>query len=157
MRRLLNVQTLVLLCSTALCVPLLLPLATLSAIGAAGAARYVRAAILDVRGREFVRTAHAKGLRPSVVLLRHVLRNALIPIITLLGLSLPMLFSGAVFVEVIFGWPGMGRVMVDAVGSRDYPVVMATTAIFGALVVAGNGLADLLYAVADPRLQASEP
>ncbi len=136
---------------------LVLPLVTLSAIGAAGTARYVRAAILDIRGREFVRTARAKGLRPSVVLLRHVLRNALIPIITLLGLSLPMLFSGAVFVEVIFGWPGMGRVIVDAVGSRDYPVVMATTAIFGALVVAGNSLADVLYAVADPRLKESEP
>jgi peptide/nickel transport system permease protein len=75
------------------------------------------------------------------------------PVITLLGLSLPMLFSGAVFVEVIFGWPGMGRVMVDAVSTRDYPVVMATTAIFGALVVAGNSLADILYSVADPRLK----
>src|SRR6185436_11279379 len=134
---------------------LVLPLATLSLIGVAGTTRYVRAAILDIRHREFVRTAHAKGLGPRVVLLRHVLRNALIPVITLLGLSLPMLFSGAVFVEVIFGWPGMGRVMVEAVGTRDYPVVMATTAIFGALVVLGNGLADMLYTVADPRLRES--
>jgi peptide/nickel transport system permease protein len=86
------------------------------------------------------------------VALRHVLRNALLPVITLLGLSLPALFSGTVFVEVIFAWPGMGRVMVDAVGGRDYPVVMATTAIFAALVVIGNLLADMLYSVADPRV-----
>ena len=131
---------------------LVLPLATLSLIGAAGTARYVRSAVLETRQREFVRTARAKGLAPRVVVLRHILRNSLLPVITLLGLSLPMLFSGAVFVEFVFGWPGMGRVMVEAVGARDYPVVMATTAIFGALVVTGNAAADLLYAVADPRL-----
>ena len=136
---------------------LVLPLITLSLIGAAGAARYVRAAVLDVRERDFVRTARAKGLSPLAIELRHVLRNALLPVITLLGLSLPMIFSGAVFVEVIFAWPGMGRIMVDAVGARDYPVVMATTAIFGALVVAGNTLADALYAVADPRLREPPP
>ncbi len=133
----------------------ILPFATLAVLGAAGTARYVRSAVLEVRDREFTRTARAKGLAPAPVLLHHVLRNALIPVITLLGLSLPMLFSGAVFVEVIFAWPGMGRVMVDAVASRDYPVVMATTAIFGALVVAGNALADVLYAMADPRLRRS--
>jgi peptide/nickel transport system permease protein len=132
---------------------LVLPLATLSLIGAAGTARYVRSAVLEVRGREFVRTARAKGLPSRRVLLLHVLRNSLIPVVTLLGLSLPILFSGTVFVEVIFGWPGMGRVMVDAVGGRDYPVVMATTAIFGALVVAGNILADVLYTVVDPRMR----
>ncbi len=132
---------------------LALPLATLGAIGAAGTARFVRGAVLDVRGLGFVRAARAKGLHPVAVEVRHVLRNALLPIITLLGLSLPALFSGTVFVEVIFAWPGMGRVMVDAVGGRDYPVVMATTAIFATLVVVGNLLADLLYAVADPRLR----
>ena len=132
---------------------LALPLATLGAIGAAGTARFVRGAVLDVRGLGFVRAARAKGLNPVAVEVRHVLRNALLPIITLLGLSLPALFSGTVFVEVIFAWPGMGRVMVDAVGGRDYPVVMATTAIFATLVVVGNLLADLLYAVADPRLR----
>jgi len=132
---------------------LVLPLTTLSLLGIAGTWRYVRASILDVRDREFVRTATAKGLRSFTVLVRHVLRNSLLPIVSLLGLSLPMLFSGTVFVEVIFGWPGMGRIMVDAVGSRDYPVVMATTAIFGALVIAGNGISDVLYTVVDPRLR----
>lgn len=135
---------------------LVLPVATLTAIGAAGAARFVRGAVLDVRDLDFVRAARAKGLGNMLVEVRHVLRNALLPVITLLGLSLPALFSGTVFVEVVFAWPGMGRVIVDAVGARDYPVVMATTAIFSVLVVAGNVLADLLYAVADPRLRRAE-
>lgn len=134
---------------------LTLPLATLTAIGAAGAARYVRGAVLDVRDLQFVRTARAKGLPATSVQVRHILRNALLPLITLLGLSLPALFSGTVFVEVIFAWPGMGRVMVAAVGARDYPIVMATTAIFAVLVVVGNLLADMLYAWADPRLRRS--
>jgi peptide/nickel transport system permease protein len=132
---------------------LVLPVATLGAIGAAGMARFVRGAVLDVRELDFVRAARAKGLPRYLLELRHVLRNALLPVITLLGLSLPALFSGTVFVEVIFAWPGVGRVMVDAVGARDYPVVMATTAIFAVLVVLGNLLADLLYIAADPRLR----
>jgi peptide/nickel transport system permease protein len=132
---------------------LTLPLVTLAAIGIAGTARFVRGAVLDVRPLPFVRTARAKGVGPIVVESGHVLRNALLPIITLLGLSLPALFSGTVFVEVIFAWPGMGRVMVDAVGGRDYPVVMATTAVFAMLVVLGNLLADVLYALADPRIR----
>ncbi len=131
---------------------LALPLATLGLLGVAGTARFVRGAALDVTRREFVRTARAKGLGPAAVTRHHVLRNALLPVITLLGLSLPMLFSGTVFVEVIFAWPGMGREMVAAVGARDYPVALATTAIYGALVVLGNLVADLLYSVADPRL-----
>ncbi|MGD2135790.1 MAG: ABC transporter permease [Gemmatimonadales bacterium] len=135
---------------------LVLPLATLAAIGAAGTARYVRGAVIDARGHPFVRAARAKGLRRATVERRHVLRNALLPVITLLGMQLPALFSGTVFVEVIFAWPGMGRVMVAAVGARDYPVVMATTAIFAVLVVLGNLLADLLYGVADPRLRESD-
>jgi len=130
---------------------LVLPLVTLGLIGVAGTARYVRGAVLDVRSLPFVRTARAKGLTSPRVEVAHVLRNGLLPVITLLGLSLPALFSGTVFVEVIFAWPGMGRVMVDAVGGRDYPVIMAITAIFAALVVLGNLLADLLYSVADPR------
>ena len=82
-----------------------------------------------------------------------MLRNALIPVLTLLGLSLPALFSGAVFIEAIFAWPGVGRIMVEAVGARDYPVIMAATAVSAALVVAGNLLAEGLAAWADPRLR----
>jgi len=132
---------------------LALPLATLGALGIAGTARFVRGAAVDVADLDFVRAARARGVRARRVVGRHVLRNALLPTITLLGLSLPALFSGTVFVEVIFAWPGMGREMVGAVGARDYPVVLACTAIFGALVVIGNLLADLLYAVVDPRMR----
>jgi len=132
---------------------LALPVATLALIGAAGTARFVRAAVLDALRQPFVRAARAKGLPERSVLLRHAVRNALVPVLTLLGLQLPALFSGVVFVETIFAWPGMGRVTVQAVLSRDYPVVMASTAVFAVLVVAGNLLADLLASLADPRLE----
>src|SRR5437016_14516028 len=97
-----------------------------------------------------------KGLAPPRVLRRHVLRNSLIPIVTLLGLSLPALFSGAVFVEAVFTWPGVGRKLVEAVRARDYPVVMAATTISATLVVAGNLLADLAVAWLDPRIRHGE-
>jgi peptide/nickel transport system permease protein len=132
---------------------LALPLTTLTLIGAGGNARYVRGAMLDVAGAPFVAIARAKGIRPVRVALRHVLRNALIPVLTLLGLSLPALFSGAVFIEAIFAWPGVGRVLVEAVQARDSPVVMAATAVSAVLVVLGNLLAELLTAWADPRLR----
>jgi len=131
---------------------LALPLTTLTLIGVGGVARYVRGAMLDVRGAPHVAVARAKGLSPAEVNFRHVLRNALIPVVTLLGLSLPALFSGAVFIESIFAWPGVGRVMVEAVGARDYPVIMAATAVSAALVVAGNLVAELLTAWVDPRV-----
>lgn len=130
---------------------LALPLATLALIGAAGTARYVRGAVVEALRQPFVRAARSRGLREGRVLFGHALRTALIPVITLLGLQLPALFSGVVFVETIFAWPGMGRVTVEAVLARDYPVVMAATAVFAVLVVAGNLLADLLAALADPR------
>src|SRR3970282_1270149 len=95
----------------------------------------------------------AKGLAPSRVLTRHVLRNALLPVVTLLGLSLPALFSGAVFVEAVFAWPGVGRVLVEGVQGRDYPVVMAAPAVSAVLVVAGKLLADALAAWLDPRVR----
>jgi peptide/nickel transport system permease protein len=130
---------------------LALPLATLTLIGIGGAARFVRGAMLDTLSQPFITTARAKGLAERRVVGRHALRNALTPVVTLLGLSLPALFSGAVFVEAVFAWPGVGRVLVEAVQARDYPVVMAATAISAVLVVAGNMLADLLAAWLDPR------
>jgi peptide/nickel transport system permease protein len=133
---------------------LALPLVTLILIGVGGTARYVRGAMLDVQGQPFVVTARAKGLHPARVMVRHVLRNALLPVLTLLGLGLPALFSGAVFVEAVFAWPGVGRVLVEAVVARDYPVVLAATAVSAVLVVAGNLLADALAVWADPRLRA---
>lgn len=132
---------------------LALPLATLTLVGIGGTARFVRGAMRDVRQEPFVVVARSKGLSPSRVTLHHVLRNALVPVVTLLGLSLPALFSGAVFVEAIFAWPGVGRVLVEGVQARDYPVVMAATAVSAVLVVLGNFLADVGAAWVDPRLR----
>jgi peptide/nickel transport system permease protein len=100
-----------------------------------------------------VRTARAKGLPERRVIFKHALRNALIPVVTLLGLYLPFLLGGAVLVETIFAWPGMGRVIVTAIFQRDYPLVMAATFLFAVFVVLGNLLADVLYAVVDPRIR----
>lgn len=119
----------------------------------AGVARYMRSTMLEVIRQDYVRTARAKGLSERVVNYKHALRNALLPIVTLLGLELPILFSGAFILEVIFSWPGLGLVMMRAIQQRDYPVVMAFNAIGAALMVAGNFLADLLYLVVDPRIK----
>lgn len=135
---------------------LALPLATLTLVGIGGTARYVRGAMRDVRSAPFVVVARSKGISERRVALHHVLRNALVPVVTLLGLSLPVLFSGAVFVEAIFAWPGVGRVLVEGVQARDYPVVMAATTVSAVLVVIGNLLADLLASRVDPRLRAAE-
>jgi peptide/nickel transport system permease protein len=132
---------------------LVLPLLTLVLIGVGGTARFVRGAMLDVLAQPFVVAARGRGLPEPLVLQRHVLRNALIPVVTLLGLSLPVLFSGVVFVEAVFAWPGVGGVLVQAVQARDYPVVMAATTVSALLVVTGNLLADVLAAVVDPRLR----
>lgn len=134
---------------------LALPLATLTLIGIGGAARFVRGAMLDALSQPFITTAQAKGLAPRLVIGRHALRNALTPVVTLLGLSLPALFSGAVFIEAVFAWPGVGRILVEAVQARDYPVVMAATAVSAVLVVAGNLLADILAAWLDPRVRSA--
>jgi peptide/nickel transport system permease protein len=132
---------------------LILPVGTLTLALAAGVARYTRGAMLEVVRQDFIRTARAKGLPERTVIMKHALRNSMLPVITLLGLYLPFLFSGAVFVEVIFAWPGMGRVIVDAIFQRDYPLVMATSFVFAVIVVLGNLIADVLYAVADPRIR----
>ena len=132
---------------------LALPLLTLTLIGMGGIARYVRGALVDLQGSQFLVVARAKGLSKESVLLRHALPNALIPVLILLGLSLPALFSGAVFVEAIFAWPGVGRLLVAAVQARDYPVVLAATTISAGLVVLGSLVADGLVVLADPRLR----
>ncbi|HYW06513.1 MAG TPA: ABC transporter permease [Longimicrobium sp.] len=132
---------------------LVLPATALGIGSAAGVARYMRGSMLEVIHQDFIRTARAKGLSERTVIFKHALRNALIPIVTLLGLYLPFLLSGAVLVETIFGWPGMGRAIVDAILQRDYPMVMATSFVIAAIVVAGNLLSDVLYAVVDPRIR----
>ena len=132
---------------------LVLPVLTLTLVMAAGIARYTRGQMLEVIRQDYIRTARAKGLPERQVVIKHALRNSLLPVITLLGLYLPLLFSGSVFVEVIFSWPGMGRVIFDAIFQRDYPLVMATSFIFALVVVLGSLVADVLYALADPRIR----
>ncbi len=132
---------------------LTLPALTLGLVGAAATARYQRAAMLDVIRQDYVWTARAKGLRERRVLLVHALRNALLPIITLFGLAFPFLFTGAVLIETVFAWPGMGRLAVNAILQRDYPVVTGAALLTSAMVVLGSLIADALYAVADPRIR----
>lgn len=132
---------------------LVLPSIALGLASAAAIARYARGSMLEVIHQDYIRTARAKGLPERTVILKHALRNALLPVISLLGLFLPLLFGGAVVIEVVFSWPGMGRLLYDSVLARDYPVVLAATFLFGALVVVGNLLADLLYAAVDPRIR----
>lgn len=132
---------------------LALPLLTLTLIGLGGAARFSRATMRELREVPFLVAARARGLPERRVVVRHQLRNALVPIVTLLGLSLPALFSGAVFVEAVFAWPGVGQVLVQAVQAREYPVVMAAATISAVLVVAGNLLAEFLVTTVDPRVR----
>ena len=131
-------------------VHLILPALTLGLIGAAATARYQRAAMLEVVRQDFIRTARAKGLAEGAVA-RHALRNAILPTITLLGLALPTLLSGAVLVETVFAWPGMGRLAFEALQRRDYPVVTGAATLVALAVVAGNLVADVLTRIADPR------
>jgi len=132
---------------------LALPTLSLALVLTAGIARYMRGSMLEVVRQDYIRTAHAKGLPERVVVFKHALRNALIPIITLVGLYLPFLFSGTVFIETIFAWPGMGRTIVNAIFQRDYPLVMAGSFFFATMVVLANLVADVLYAVIDPRIR----
>jgi peptide/nickel transport system permease protein len=127
--------------------------ATVLAVAAAGlVTRYVRSSMLEVMGQDYVRTARAKGVAEALVMRRHALRNALIPVITLAGLQIPALLAGAVITEQVFEWPGMGRLTIEAINQRDYPVLMGITLIAAVLVAIGNLLADIAYAVVDPRI-----
>jgi peptide/nickel transport system permease protein len=132
---------------------LILPAATLTVLAAGVVARYQRGALLDVLPADYIRTARLKGLTERQILRRHALRNALLPIITLIGLSFPALLTGAFFIEKIFAWPGMGLAVVNAIGTRDYPLVVGGVIIGSIMVTLGSLLADLLYAWADPRVR----
>jgi peptide/nickel transport system permease protein len=114
--------------------------------------RFIRANMQEVVRQDYIRTAMAKGVGPRTILWKHAFRNTLIPLVTLMGLTLPGLFSGAVILEQIFQWPGMGRLYFEAIGQRDYNVVMGLTLMFSVLTLLGNLLADVLYAVVDPRV-----
>jgi peptide/nickel transport system permease protein len=132
---------------------LIAPAFVLALVLTAQWSRYFRTSLLETKSQEYVRTAQAKGLTDPVVLRRHILRNALLPVIALAGVQLPAVFSGALVTESIFGWAGMGRLFLDALTYRDYPVLMAMLMITAFLVVFGNLLADVALAIADPRLR----
>jgi peptide/nickel transport system permease protein len=134
---------------------MLMPAVALGIGAAAGVARYMRGSMLEVIHQDYIRTARAKGLSERTVIFKHALRNALIPIVTLLGLYLPFLLSGTVLIETIFAWPGMGRLIIDGIFQRDYPLVMATSFVVASMVVLGSLVADVLYAIVDPRIRAS--
>lgn len=134
---------------------LVLPTVTLGLYSAARTARLVRSGMLEVLGEDYIRTARAKGLRELVVMWRHALRNALVPIVTVIGLDLATLLGGAVITETIFGWPGVGRLAVQAIQQRDYPVVQASVFVVASAYVAFNLLVDVLYAYLDPRIRLS--
>jgi len=132
---------------------LILPVIVLSSVGIAEIFRYTRSSVRSVARQDFVRTARAKGLPESSLNLRHVLRNALIPIITIIGLQMPRLIGGAAVTETIFSWPGMGRLAVEAALSRDYPLIMGITLFVALAVVLINLIVDLVYPLVDPRIR----
>lgn len=134
---------------------LVLPVVVLSFVQVASFSRYIRSSMLEVLRQDYVRTAWAKGLSQRVVILKHALRNALIPVITIVTLGLPFLFSGAIATETVFAYSGMGRLFVDAVFQIDMPLVMTFLLIITALIILCNIMADILYAVADPRIRYS--
>jgi peptide/nickel transport system permease protein len=132
---------------------LILPVIVLSIVQIALWSRFVRSSMLEVLRQDFLRTARAKGVKERVVLSKHALRNALIPVITIIGLDIPAIFSGAIVTETIFNWPGMGKLYYDSVLRHDVPVAMAVLTVIAFLVIGSNLLADILYAVADPRIR----
>jgi peptide/nickel transport system permease protein len=132
-----------------------LPVMVLTFFNLATWSRYTRASMLEVMRQDYIRTARAKGLIERLVIFKHGLRNALIPLITILALTIPALFAGAIITESIFSWPGMGRMFIDAIAGVDWPVVQGVLVISAALVIFSNLLADILYAVVDPRIQYS--
>lgn len=132
---------------------LILPAVTLAAPTLAVIARFTRSAMLEVLGEDYIRTAKAKGLSQQTVVLRHALRNAFIPIITIIGVRLGILIGGSVLTETVFAWPGLGRLVVDSVAARDLPVVQATVLLIALILACVNLLTDLLYGVINPRVR----
>jgi peptide/nickel transport system permease protein len=132
---------------------LMMPAVVLAFSATAAWTRYIRSQMIEVLRQDYMRSAHAKGLTDHVVTYRHGLRNALLPLVTLMALEIPTLFGGAVIVETIFSWPGIGRLIVSAASQRDYTVIMGTVVIVSVLVILANLVADILYSILDPRIR----
>jgi ABC-type dipeptide/oligopeptide/nickel transport system permease component len=134
---------------------LVLPAITLAAFPTALVARLTRSSMLEVLGREYVRTARSKGLREAAVILGHAVKNAAIPVITILGLQIGVLLSGAVITESVFSWPGIGKLVVDSIFRRDFPVVQTVLILSATVFIAINFVVDMTYTVLDPRIKYS--
>jgi peptide/nickel transport system permease protein len=132
---------------------LILPACLLSIAHAALVMRYMRSSLLEVLSQDYVRTARAKGVKELYVIVKHAVRNALLPVITLIGSTIGIAIGGAIFIESVFNWPGMGLLLIDSVTRRDYPVIMCATLLTGACVILVNLLTDLAYAAVDPRIK----
>lgn len=132
---------------------LILPAAIIAVNYIAQTMRYTRSAMLEVLNQDYVRTARAKGLNDRVVVVRHAFRNALLPIVTLIGASIPALIGGAVFIESIFGWPGVGRLLLSGVEARDYPIIIGITFVLAIVTLLANLITDVVYAFVDPRIR----
>ena len=132
---------------------MVLPIFTMTVITAAGYSRYVRSQMLEVISQDYIRTAHAKGLSRRVVIMGHALKNASLPLVTIVGLDVPLLLGGAVVTESIFAWPGMGRLFLDHVSRGDTPVVMGIMMLISVAVVACQLITDIIYAWLDPRIR----
>ncbi|MCV7414516.1 ABC transporter permease [Mycolicibacterium litorale] len=134
---------------------IILPGLTVGVVAAAIMTRYIRSAVLEVASTGYVRTARSKGLPPRVVTARHTVRNALIPVLTITGIQLATILGGVIVVEVVFAWPGLGRLVYNAVAARDYPVIQGAVLLMAALFLLINLIVDVLYAVVDPRIRLS--
>ena len=132
---------------------LVLPVLTLVAVNIAGDSRFVRASMLESLNQDYVRTAKAKGLRERVVIGKHAFRNAMLPVVTNVALEIPFLFSGAIVTETIFTWPGMGRLFIESITAKDYFVIMGLLLVTSVITLFANLLADVIYAVVDPRIR----
>ncbi len=130
-----------------------MPALTVGVVSGSILTRFVRSSVLESMSQDYVRTAHSKGLPRTLVLRRHVVRGALVPVVTVVGVQLATLLGGVVVVEVIFAWPGLGRLTYDAVQARDYPVMQGAVLTFAAIFLLVNLLVDLLYAALDPRIE----
>lgn len=132
-----------------------LPAVTVGLVAGSIMTRYIRAAVLDVMGASYIRTARSKGLKRNVVIGRHIVRNALVPVLTIGGIQMATMLGGLIVVEVVFAWPGLGRLVFDAVAARDYAVIQGAVLLIAAMFLLINLIVDLLYAVADPRIRVS--
>ena len=141
------------LCTKSLMKHLILPSAVLAIFNIGSILRQTRGSMLEVFQEDFIRTARAKGLKERIVIIKHGLRNALIPVVTVLSTMIPFLFGGAVVAEQVFGWPGLGNLMVQSINARDYPAIMGITVVIAVAVLIGNVVVDIVYGFLDPKIR----